>query len=61
MSRGRNKDLAAVDGRRFSMDGIMTALAVVLLLIVVVIPVVSIIYNASVSYTHLTLPTIYTV
>jgi iron(III) transport system permease protein len=46
MSRGRNKDLAAVDGRRFSMDGIMTALAVVLLLIVVVIPVVSIIYNA---------------
>lgn len=46
MSRGRNKDLAAVDGRRFSMDGIMTALAVVLLLVVVVIPVVSIIYNA---------------
>ncbi len=46
MSRGRNKDLAAVDGRGFSMDGIMTALAVVLLLIVVVIPVVSIIYNA---------------
>ncbi|MCI9509366.1 MAG: iron ABC transporter permease [Angelakisella sp.] len=38
--------MAAVDGRRFSMDGIMTALAVVLLLIVVVIPVVSIIYNA---------------
>ena len=46
MSRGRNKDLAAVDGRRFSMDGIMTGLAVVLLLVVVVIPVVSIIYNA---------------
>ena len=46
MSRGRNKDLAAVDGRRFSMDGIMTAVTVVLLLVVVVIPVVSIIYNA---------------
>ena len=36
MSRGRNKDLAAVDGRRFSMDGIMTAVTVVLLLVVVV-------------------------
>ena len=46
MSRGRNKDLATVDGRRFSMDGIMTAITVVLLLVVVVIPVVSIIYNA---------------
>lgn len=46
MSRGQNKDLAAVDGRRFSMDGIMTAVTVVLLLVVVVIPVVSIIYNA---------------
>lgn len=46
MSKGRNKDLAAIDGRRFSMDGIMTAVTVVLLLVVVVIPVVSIIYNA---------------
>lgn len=43
---GKNKDLAAVDGRRFSMDGILTALSVVLLLVVVVIPVVSIIYNS---------------
>ena len=43
---GRNKDLAAIDGKRFSMDGVMTALTVVLLLVVVVIPVVSIIYNA---------------
>lgn len=46
MSKGRNKDLAAIDGRRFSMDGIMTAITVVLLLVVVIIPVVSIIYNA---------------
>lgn len=42
----RNKDLAVIDGKRFSMDGVMTALTVVLLLVVVVIPVVSIIYNA---------------
>ncbi len=47
MSRfGKNKDLAAVDGRRFSVDGILTAVSVVLLLVVVVIPVVSIIYNS---------------
>lgn len=46
MSKGRNKDLAAIDGRRFSMDGIMTAVTVVLLVVVVIIPVVSIIYNA---------------
>lgn len=46
MSKGRNKDLAAIDGRRFSMDGIMTAITVVLLVVVVIIPVVSIIYNA---------------
>ncbi|MCI8816510.1 MAG: iron ABC transporter permease [Angelakisella sp.] len=38
--------MAAIDGKRFSMDGVMTALTVVLLLVVVVIPVVSIIYNA---------------
>jgi len=47
MSRfGRNKDLAAVDGRRFNVDGVLTAVSVVLLLVVVVIPVVSIIYNS---------------
>lgn len=47
MSRfGKNKDLAAVDGRRFNVDGILTAVSVILLLVVVVIPVVSIIYNA---------------
>ena len=47
MSRlSKNKDLAAVDGRRFSVDGILTAVSVVLLLIVVVIPVFSIVYNS---------------
>ena len=44
MSR-RNKDLAAIDGKRFSMDGAMTVLSFILLLIVVVIPVLSIVYN----------------
>jgi iron(III) transport system permease protein len=43
---GRNKDLAAIDGRRFSLDGFMTVLSFILLFIVVVIPVFSIIYNA---------------
>lgn len=42
----RNRDLAAIDGRRFSLDGVMTALSVVLLLLVVVVPVFSILYNA---------------
>ena len=42
----KNNDLAAIDGRRFSVDGILTAVSVVLLLIVVVIPVFSIIYNS---------------
>ena len=48
MSRfgSKNKDLAAVDGRRVNVDGVLTAVSVVLLLIVVVIPVVSIIYNS---------------
>ena len=47
MSRSRkNRDLAAIDGKRFSMDGALTVLSVVLLLIVVVIPVASIIYNS---------------
>ena len=47
MSRShKNRDLAAIDGKRFSMDGALTVLSVVLLLIVVVIPVASIIYNS---------------
>lgn len=43
---GRNRDLAAIEGRRFNMDGILTGLSMILLLIIVVIPVFSIIYNS---------------
>ena len=42
----RNKDLAAVEGRRIGLDNVMTALAFVLLLVIVVIPISMIIYNA---------------
>lgn len=42
----RNRDLAAMDGRRFSLDGMMTVLSFVLLLIIVVIPIFMIVYNA---------------
>lgn len=42
----RNKDLAAVEGRRFNLDGAMTVLSFVLLLVIVVIPIFMIIYNA---------------
>ncbi|MDE6107637.1 MAG: ABC transporter permease subunit, partial [Oscillospiraceae bacterium] len=38
--------MAAVDGRRINVDGMLTAISVILLLIVVVIPVFSIIYNS---------------
>ena len=44
---GVSPDLAAVDGRkRFNMDKVMTAVCFVLLLIIVVIPIVMIVYNA---------------
>ena len=42
----RNKDLAALDGRRFSLDGAMTLLSFVLLLVIVVIPIFMIVYHA---------------
>lgn len=42
----RNKDLAAVEGRRIGLDSLMTALAFVLLLVIVVIPITMIVYNA---------------
>lgn len=42
----KNRDLAAVEGRRFSLDGAMTALSFLLLLIIVVIPVFMIVYHA---------------
>ena len=44
---GVSAELAAVDGRkRLNMDKVMTAVCFVLLLIIVVIPIVMIIYNA---------------
>ncbi|MBR1418108.1 MAG: iron ABC transporter permease [Synergistaceae bacterium] len=39
-------DLAALEGRHFGVDGLMTALSFVLLFIIVVIPIFMIIYNA---------------
>ena len=42
----RNSDLAAIDGRRFSMDKVLTVVCFVLLLIIVVIPIFMIVYNA---------------
>ena len=43
----RNRDLAAVDGRRhFSMDKVLTVVCFILLLIIVVVPIFMIVYNA---------------
>ncbi|MBQ7732517.1 MAG: iron ABC transporter permease [Synergistaceae bacterium] len=44
--RKTNSDLAAMEGRKFGLDGIMTGLSFVLLFIIVVIPIFMIIYNA---------------
>lgn len=47
MSRSRNADLAAVDGRRrINMDKVLTVVCFILLFIIVVIPIFMIIYNA---------------
>ena len=43
---GKQKDLAALEGRRVSLDGALTILSFVLLLIIVVIPVFMIVYHA---------------
>ena len=46
-SYSRNRDLAAVDGRRhFSMDKVLTVVCFILLLIIVVVPIFMIVYNA---------------
>lgn len=42
----KNKDLAAIDGRRFGLDQAMTGFSFVLLAIIVVIPVFMIVYHA---------------
>ncbi|MBQ9404927.1 MAG: iron ABC transporter permease [Synergistaceae bacterium] len=44
--RKTNSDLAAMEGRKFGLDGIMTGLSFVLLFVIVVIPIFMIIYNA---------------
>lgn len=47
MSRSRNADLAAVDGRRrINMDKVLTVVCFILLFVIVVIPIFMIIYNA---------------
>ena len=43
---GKQKDLAALEGRHVSLDGALTILSFVLLLIIVVIPVFMIVYHA---------------
>jgi iron(III) transport system permease protein len=42
----KNKDLAAMEGRRLSLDGLMTSLSFALLLVIVFIPIFMIVYNA---------------
>ena len=44
--RRTNSDLAAMEGKRLGLDGIMTLLSFILLAIIVVIPIFMIIYNA---------------
>ena len=44
--RRTNSDLAAMEGKRLGLDGIMTVLSFILLAIIVVIPIFMIIYNA---------------
>ena len=42
----QKNDLAAMEGKRLGLDGIMTALSFALLFVIVVIPIFMIIYNA---------------
>lgn len=44
--RRSRRDLAALDGRRFNLDGVMTLLSFLLLLVIVVIPIFMIVYHA---------------
>lgn len=44
--RKQNSDLAAMDGRRFSLDNMMTLLSFVLLLVIVAVPIFMIVYHA---------------
>ena len=40
-----NKDMARLDGKRFSMDKLLTLLSFAILIVVVVIPMLMIVYN----------------
>ena len=51
----RDNDLAAIDGRRFNLDGFLTILSFILLLIIVVVPVFMIVYNAFFENGHFSL------
>ncbi|HHX07513.1 MAG TPA: iron ABC transporter permease, partial [Erysipelothrix sp.] len=42
----QNDDLASLDGRRFSLDKLMIVFSFVILIIIAIIPVVMIVYNA---------------
>ena len=44
--RKQKSDLAAIDGRRFSLDNMMTMLSFVLLIIIVAVPIFMIVYHA---------------
>ncbi|MGL5434892.1 MAG: ABC transporter permease [Lachnospiraceae bacterium] len=44
--RKQNSDLAAIDGRRFSLDNMMTILSFVLLIVIVAVPIFMIVYHA---------------
>ena len=59
MSFGKRSDLAAVDGRRFGLDGAMTLLSFFLLLVIVVLPIFMIVYHAFFYKGHFD-PTLFT-
>ena len=45
--RGRaSSDIAAMEGKKIGLDGVMTILSFILLFVIVVIPIFMIIYNA---------------
>lgn len=59
MSFRRNRDLAAIDGRKFGLDGAMTLLSFLLLLVIVVLPIFMIVYHAFFYEGHFD-PTLFT-
>lgn len=59
MSFRRNRDLAAIDGRKSGLDGAMTLLSFLLLLVIVVLPIFMIVYHAFFYEGHFD-PTLFT-